>query len=138
MEERRVRIGSLFEWLAAAAAVTGLVWLGSAQMRGVLGPRLAAVIVEAPGGSPPGIPEGAVHVPVLMLLDGREIRSGELRSSLDGLLPETAAEGPAHTSSGEFGERHTRAYNVGGTRFYVVCEAHVPGSPHRVSGVWVP
>ena len=41
-------------------------------------------------------------------------------------------------SRGEFGERHTRAYLVDGTRFYVVCERLQREGPIRVAGVYLP
>ena len=43
----------------------------------MLGPRVEAALVDAPAALPPGIPAGATSVPVMLLLDGREIRQGE-------------------------------------------------------------
>ena len=88
--------------------------------------------------SPHSVPAGATSVPVLVLLDGREVRTGVLQSRLNAIVPERFADGPAHVSAGEFGERRTRAYLVEGTRFYVVFERIERSGPMRVTGVFLP
>ena len=138
MEERRLRIGSVFEWLAAALAVLLLIWVVSVPIQRALGPQVEAALIEAPTVLPPGVPLGATSVPLILLLDGREIRQGDLMSHVDTLLPDTLAEGPPLLSTGEFGERRTRAYLADSARFYVVCERLEPGGPMRVSGVYLP
>jgi hypothetical protein len=138
VDERPFRIGSLFEWLAAAAGVMLLIWLVSVPVQRLIGPRVEAALDDAPAALPPGVPAGATSVPVMLLLDGREIRHGDLRTRVNSLLPEKLADGPPLMSAGEFGERITRAYRIDGTRFYVVCERLEPGGPMRVSGVYLP
>jgi hypothetical protein len=137
VEERRFRVGSFFEWATAAAGVALVVWLLSVPVQRMLGPGVEASI-DAPTPLPPGVPGGAANVPVMMLLDGREIRHGDLHSRLVQLLPEKLVDGPILRSSGEFGERHTRAYLANGMRFYVVCERREPGGPLRVAGIYLP
>ena len=137
MEERRFRIGSFFEWVAAAGGVLGLVWLMSVPVQRVLGPRVEASI-DAPAPLPPGVPGGASSVPIMLLLDGREIRVGELHSRLVQVLPEKLVDGPLVRSNAELGERHTRAYVVNGVKFYVVCERTEAGGPLRVAGIYLP
>jgi hypothetical protein len=110
VEERPLRVGSFVEWVAAAVAVLALIWLISVPVQRMLGPRVEATL-DAPAALPPGVPAGAANVPVMLLLDGREIRHGEL---------------------------HTRAYSVAGVKFYVVCERMEQGGPLRVSGVYLP
>ena len=87
---------------------------------------------------PPGVPAGATSVPVMLLLDGREIRHGDLHSRLDQVLPSKLADGPPLVSAGEFGDRHTRAYIADGIRFYVVCERREANGPMRVAGIYLP
>jgi hypothetical protein len=137
VEERRFRVGSLFEWVAAASGVAVLVWLVSVPVQRLLGPRVEASI-DAAVSLPPGVPGGATNVPVILLLDGREIRLGELHTRLVQLLPDKLVDGPVVRSNGEFGERHTRAYVVNGLKFYVVCERAEPAAPLRISGIFVP
>jgi hypothetical protein len=138
VEERRFRVGSVFEWVVAGLGVFALVWLVSVPVQRLIGPGVEAALVDEPSGLPPGVPPGATNVPVMLLLDGREIRQGDLHTRLNTLLPEKLADGPARVSTAEFGERHTRAYLVDGTRFYVVCERLEPGGPMRVAGVYLP
>jgi hypothetical protein len=138
VEERPLRIGSFFEWLAAAAGVAALIWLLSVPLQRVIGPRVDAALVEVPASLPPGVPAGAMNVPAIMLLDGRQIRAGDLQTRVTSMLPESAARGPTVVSTGEFGERRTRAYVVDGTRFFVVCERLERGGPIRVAGVYLP
>jgi hypothetical protein len=140
VDERWFRIGALFEWAAAALAVLVLLWLVSVPIQRTFGPRLQAAIAEVDLGSdrPPGVPAGATLVPVMLLLDGREVRQGDLHTRLETLLPATLAEGPPVVSSGQFGNRHTRTYRIDGTQVYVVCERTEPNGQMKVAGIYLP
>jgi hypothetical protein len=138
VEERRFRVGAFFEWVAAAGGVAALVWLLSVPAQRVIGPGVEASLVETPAPLPPGVPAGAANVPVMLLLDGREIRHGELHTRLVQLLPNRLVNGPIIRSESEFGERHTRTYVVDGLKFYVVCERGESGGPLRVAGIYLP
>ena len=138
MEERRLRIGSLFEWLAAALALAALIWLVYTPIQRMLGPRVEASLVDVPVALPPGVPTGASSVPVMLLLDGREIRHGLPHNRLLQALPDALTSSPILRSTGEFGERQTRTYTVDGRKFYVVCERREPGGALRVSGIYLP
>ena len=138
MEERRLRVGSVFEWIVAAFAVVLLIWVISVPVQRALGPGVEAALVDAPVALPPGVPVGASPVPVILLLDGREVRQGDLMVHVDALLPGRLADGPPLMSTSQLGERRTRAYKVDGAYFFVVCERLEPGGPMRVSGIYVP
>lgn len=140
MEERRIRIGSLIEWMTAVIGVVVVLWIMSVPIQRFLGPRLHAAIAEADlaQDTPPGVPAGATNVPVMLLLDGREIREGDLHTKLEGLLPAKYADGPPHVSHAAFGDRQTRAYVVNGAKFYVVCEHTEPNGPMKIVGIYVP
>jgi hypothetical protein len=137
VDERRWRIGSLFEWLAAAIGVAGLLWLLSVPLQNVIGRRVDAAFIEVREGLPPGVPTGASSVPVLLLMDGRAVRVGELESTLRTLVGdgETVALLPTRAAAAD---QSTRAYGIDGIRFFVVCERPDRGSPMRVSGIFVP
>lgn len=132
-----MRVGSLFEWVVAALGVLGLVWLLSVPVQRVIGPQVEATL-DAPSPLPAGVPSGATSVPVMLLLDGREVRHGVPHNRLIQQLPDSLVTGPIHRSAGEFGERQTRTYVVDGTKFYVVCERTEPGGPVLVSGIFIP
>jgi hypothetical protein len=138
VEHRRFRVGAFFEWLAAALGVAALVWLLSVPVQRLVGPRVEAALVEEPAPVPPGVPAGATNVPVMYLLDGREIRQGELHTRLIKLLPDKLSTGPPIRAVATFGERQTRGYRVDGTEFYVVCERVEAGGPMRVSAIYLP
>ena len=104
----------------------------------MFGPPVDATTAVAAAQIPPGVPNGAMSVPVMLLLDGSEIRHGDLRSRLDQVLSSKLAEGPPIVSAGEFGDRHTRSYRAGGIRFYVVCERWEANGPMRVAGIYLP
>jgi hypothetical protein len=140
VEERRLRVGSVFEWIAAAVAVALLLWVVSVPIQRVIGPSLQAAIGEAEltKSTPPGVPDGAIKVPVMLFLDGREIRQGDLHSRLEQTIPGKFADGPPYVTRARFGDRHTRAYHVSGSRFYVVCERSEPNGPMKIAGIFVP
>ena len=138
MDERRLRIGSLFEWVAAALCVGGVLWLVSVPLQQLSGPRVDAALVDSREKLPPGVPSGATSVPVMLLEDGRAIRIGDLEAALQKLLPTGAADGPPHISVGEFGDRLTRAYRVSGSRVSVVSERSERGGPPRIAGIYLP
>ncbi len=130
----------MFEWAAAAVCVLALIWLVSVPAQRLLGRNVQAANAEAdaPNATPRGIPAGATIVPVMLLLDGREIRQGDLHTKLDQMLPANYADGPAERSQTPFGERHTRRYLVNGVKFYVVCERSEPNGQMKVSGIYLP
>ncbi len=140
MDARRSGISSLFEWAAAALCVLALIWMVSVPAQRLLGPNVQAANADAESGTatPRGIPAGATIVPVMLLLDGREIRQGNLHSKLDEILPAKYADGPAERSQAQFGERHTRRYVVNGVKFYVVCERSEPNGQMKVTGIYLP
>jgi hypothetical protein len=138
VEERRVRVGSLFEWAAAALGVIGLIWLLSVPVQRMIGPRVEAALVDSPTPLPPGVPTGATTVPVMLLVDGRGVRVGDLQTRLVQMLPDKLMSGAIVRSPGEFGDRQTRTYVIDRTKFYVVCERRERGGPLRVSGIYLP
>jgi hypothetical protein len=141
VEQRELRVMSLVEWLAAALCAVALIWIISVPIQRALGPSVQAAIAEVDVTSqttPPGVPAGATVVPIMLMLDGREIRQGDLRSKVDGILPHRFADGPAVISSSQYGERHAMPYLVNGVRFYVVCERFEPNGQMKVSGIYLP
>ena len=138
VEDRRFRIGSFFEWLAAAVGAGAVVWVLSVPVQRLIGPQVEAALVDEPAMAPPGVPAAATKVPVMYLLDGREIRHGELHTRLSQKLPDQLVTGPVVRGQGLFGERQTRGYTVDGTRFYVVCERIEAGGPMRVTAIYLP
>jgi hypothetical protein len=140
VDERWFRVGAIFEWMAAAVAVLLLLWLVSVPVQRVLGSGVQAAIAEVDPSkdTPPGVPAGATLVPVMLLLDGREVRQGDLHARLDVVLPPRLADGPPVVSAGQFGDRHTRTYRINGSYVYVVCERVEPNGQMKVAGIYLP
>jgi hypothetical protein len=137
VDERRLRIGSLFEWVAAALGVAGLVWVLSVPVQHLIGPRVDAALVDVRETLPPGVPSGVTSVPVMLLLDGRSVRIGDLESKARSTLGQSRLQGPPIVTTSEFGGRSTYAYVIDGSRLYVVCERTESGGPMRVAGIFV-
>jgi hypothetical protein len=137
MEERRLRFGSLLEWIAAALGVVAAIWAISVPVARLTGPRVEASLIESRDGLPPGVPAGSTSVPVMLLRDGRAIRLGDLDTRLRQILPDRLREGDARTSTGEFGERQARSYRIDGSRVQVVIEPTERGGPPRITGIFV-
>jgi hypothetical protein len=127
----------VLEWLGAVAILVGVVWLASSRIREWVGP-LPAAIDEVELGGAPGIPEAATEVPLLVLIDGTEIKVGDTHAALSKTLEEKHATGPSQTTTGDFGERWVRSYRHGETRFIVVCERSEPDDVLKVAGIYLP
>lgn len=131
-------IQSVLEWLGAAAILLGALWLVSGHLGDWVGPRPGVVAEDDADDEVPGIPPGATQVPLLVLLDGTEIRVGDAHARLLNVLDEKLATGPSETTYGDSGERWVRAYRHGTTRFIVVCERDQPSEPLKVTGIYLP
>ena len=120
---------------------SALIWIISVPVQRLLGPHVQAAIADGDtvNETPRGIPAGATIVPVMLMLDGREIRQGDLRTKLDA------------DSAGEIRRRSRRneprrnsasatraATSSTASRFYVVCERIEPNGQMKVSGIYLP
>jgi hypothetical protein len=131
-------VRSLVEWGLAIAVLAGAIWLGAPWVaRWMPRPRAAPAAEVEPAPTPAGVPAGTHSVPLLVLLDGAEVRVGQPETGLRAILSDRLAAGPRVISRGTFGERVTRAYLAQGTRFWVVLERPQPGDQVRVTGIYL-
>lgn len=128
---------SVIEWGVAATVLAGLGWFSSDIARSWIA-RRSEPAVEVISGVPPGVPTGATSVPLLLLLDGREIKTGMTQTELRKVVGARLAVGEPHLSDGEVGERITQAYDDRGTRFYITTERTEPNGVMRVTGIYLP
>lgn len=128
---------SVIEWGVAAAVLLALGWFSSDIARSWI-VRKSEPAVEVIAGVPPGVPTGATSVPLLLLLDGREIKIGMTQAQLRGVVGARLAVGEPQLSDGEQGERITQAYSDRGTRFYITTERTEPNGVMRVTGIYLP
>ena len=135
----RARLGSAIEWLIAAAfllATVAVATLIVRELRTV--PRAALAAPETPpSGIPSGVPSRAISVPVLLLLDGKEVRVGQTVEQVSQALGRAAEVGRQHADRGALGERLTRFYEHNGTKFVLVFEPFERNGQMRVAGIYL-
>jgi len=136
MEAVRVRLGSLVEWAVAALFLVASVGVASLAVRELR--ATASVTAPVPAftvAAPAGLAERAVSVQNLLLSTGKEVRVGTALSEVVTMLGRSAETGEQRADVGPLGERVTRFYDFGGTRFALVFEP-VGGQP-RVTAIYI-
>lgn len=139
----RFRLGPLVEWLIAAAFLLATIAVASMIVRELRGPvRFAAAEVSAVEpvvpSIPPAVPARAVSVPFLPFLDGKEVRVGETAEAVAARLGRAAESGRQEVDRGTLGERLTRFYEYGGSRFILVFEPFESQGEPRVAAIYLP
>lgn len=139
MDALRSRIGAALEWLVAAAFLAATVVVGSLIVGALarLERSRPAVAAPAPVPTPPGIPAGAISVPMLLLFDGRAIRLGDPVSRVATLLGRAAETGADEVHQGSLGDRRTRFYELAGTHFILVFDRPAAQPEPRVAAIFV-
>lgn len=135
------RFGPVVEWLIAGAFLCATVAVGSLIVR-----ELRAPVPVRPSETarplittiPSSIPARAVSVPVLPFLDGKEVRVGETASAIAARLGRAAESGRQEVDRGNLGERLTRFYEYGGSRFIIVFEPFERNGEPRVIAIYLP
>ena len=123
MEAVRVRLGSVVEWAVAALFLVASVGVASLAMRELR----AAASVNAPApaftaAAPAGLTERAVSVQHLLSRRARKCASAPRSADVVAALGRAAETGEERSDVGPLGERVTRFYDYGGTRFALVFE----------------
>jgi hypothetical protein len=137
----RARFAALFEWMIAAAFLAATVAVAVMIVREL---RVAVQAVPAPAvrtnvaSVPPSIPARAVSVPVLPLVDGKELRIGETVESVAARLGRSAESGRQEVDRGSLGERLTRFYDYAGARFILVFEPFERNGEARLAAIYLP
>ena len=86
---------------------------------------------------PAGVPTRAISVPVLLLLDGKEVRVGQSVDHVSRALGRASEVGRQLADRGALGERLTRFYDHNGTRFVLVFEPFERNGDLRVAGIYL-
>jgi hypothetical protein len=139
MDAASARRNSAVEWVVAAAFLIATLVVGSLIVRELRTVRaVSAAPAEAPEPAlkPNAVPHDAVSVPVLLLLDGKQLRVGQESAEVDRLLG-TGGRAAEQTDRGALGPRVTRFYDYGGTRFVVVFEPFERNGTLRVAGIYI-
>jgi hypothetical protein len=131
-------VASVLEWGVAAAVLVALVALGATGQRALssvgnlattLGPKVTHATTAR-------VPERAVAVPMLILREGAEIRTGQSMTDVAALLGRSAETGEQYVDGTNGGERITRFYDHAGTRFILVFESRA-GKGATVVGIYL-
>lgn len=140
----RFRLGPVLEWFVAAIFLFATFGVGSLifrEVRPAAVPAVRANVVTAPPAAtatPAAVPAGAVSVPVLPFVDGKEVRVGETVAAVAARLGRSAEVGRQEVDRGSFGERLTRFYEYADSRFILVFEPLEPNGEVRVSAIYLP
>lgn len=140
MWRERIRLGAAAEWFVALAFLAATVTVAILIVREVRTVRLPADSGLPPApqtGPPPGLPDHAVSVPSLLLLDGKQIRVGDTIELVNALIPAASHPEPDRIEQGALGERITRTYQYAGTGFVVVFEPFERSGPPRVAAIYL-
>lgn len=138
----RVRLAPAFEWVVAAAfllATLGVALLLLHELRTApaASPPVQAPAFDGAGQAPSAVPEHAVSVPALMLMDGAQVRVGDTAEQIGRVLGSTDEVGVAATEQGPLGPRVIRTYQRRGTRFLLVLEPFERNGKPRVAGIYL-
>ena len=141
MEATRARFGSAIEWLLAAAFIVAVVAVASIVVRELRNVSTAMPVIareaQRPAVIPAGVPARAVSVPVLLLPGKKEVRVGDTVSAIAARLGRDAEVGSQVVERARFGERLTRFYEHGGTRFVLVFEPFETGGEPKVAAIYL-
>jgi hypothetical protein len=140
MDATRARIGSLLEWILAAACIVAILALGSMAVREFRTVAAVTPVIahEAALPDPPAaVPSRAISVPMLLLPNGLELRVGDPAAEVVSRLGRQAEVAAPSIDRSAAGERVTRFYEQGGTRFVVVLEPFADDAQFRVAGIYL-
>lgn len=141
----RFRIAPLVEWGVAASLLLATITVGS-MVVGALTPAPHTLIAGTAmpvartilASIPAAVPTGAVSVPVLPFLDGKEVRVGESFAQVAARLGRAAEVGRMEIDRGALGERLTRFYDYAGSRFILVFEPFERNGEPRLAAIYLP
>ncbi len=130
---------SALEWVIAAAFLLISLLIGSFvwHEHSVLTASVASISGDQVTRLPSGLPVRAISVPVLLLLDGKEVRLGDTATHVAALLGRAAEVGKQHVDHGPLGQRFTRFYEHSSTRFLLAFEPVERNGEPRVSWIYL-
>ena len=141
MEATRARFGSAIEWVVAAAFIVIALLIGSVVVRELrtvrAGMPVSAREPQPATSAPAGVPPRAVSVPVLLLPGKKEVRVGDSVATVAQSLGRDAEVGTQAVEPSRFGERLTRFYEHGGTRFVLVFEPFETKGEPKVAAIYL-
>jgi hypothetical protein len=127
------------EWVVAAVfllATLGVAGLIVRELRTVTRAPQPVEVVAPASVLPAAVPDRAVSVPALMLLDGVQVHVGDTMARVDQAVAVTPSR--QAVDRGALGERVTRFYDRQGTSFILVFEPFERDGALRVAAIYLP
>ena len=142
MEATRIRVTSVLEWAVAVVLILATLAVGAIVVRefrtvAAVTPVIADEVPAAVLPAPAGVPARAVSVPVLLLPDGLAVRVGETLAQIAARLGRQAEVGMESVERAPNGERVTRFYEHGGSRFVLVFEPFEREAEPRIAAIYL-
>ena len=140
MDRRRVQLGSLLEWLVAAALVVLVLAAGSVFFREVRGVRAVVPVIAGEARefeTLPGIPPRAVQVPILLLPNGPTIQVGDRASEVTARLAGIATATSDLREGGARGGRLARFYSTADLQFVLVFDVVDDAAEPSVTAIYL-
>jgi hypothetical protein len=139
----RTRLASALEWVVAALFLAATIAVASLLFRDlrIQQRTIRTAPLAQPATAltvPPWVPERALSVPVLPLVDGKELRIGDSVSAVAENLGRSAESGRQEIDRGRVGERLTRFYEYSGAEFILVFEPLVQNGEAKLAAIYVP
>jgi hypothetical protein len=130
---------SLAEWVLALGVLAGAIWVGGPVVQRLAPPGSTSVtLVESALPDLPGdVPDDAQSVPLLMLLDGGEVRLGMSEKAFNARPFSRLTAGPVAIEKGVIDDRMVLPFRSGRTRFWVVLDRTEPGRERLVTAIYV-
>ncbi len=130
---------SLAEWILALGVLVGAVWMGGSVVQRLAPPGSTTVtLVESVLPNLPGdVPGDAQSVPLLLLLDGSEVRLGLTEKAVRGRPFSRLTAGPVAIEKGVIDDRLVLPFRSGHSRFWVVLDRTEAGRERLVTAIYV-
>jgi hypothetical protein len=140
MHAIRLHVGPAIEWgiaVAFLAATCAVGLLIVREFRTLRSPAPEIVTEPSPAVVPASVPPLAISVPALTVGEGVEIRIGDTINRVSDVIGKSGETGVQVTDRGRLGQRITRSYQRGGTRFIVVFEPFERQGVERVTAIYI-
>ena len=130
---------SLAEWVLALGVLLGAVWVGGPVVQRLAPPGSTSVtLVESALPNLPGdVPGDAQSVPLLILLDGGEVRLGMTEKAFSARPFSRLTAGPVAIEKGVIDDRLVLPFRSGSSRFWVVLDRTEAGHERLVTAIYV-
>jgi hypothetical protein len=130
---------SLAEWVLALGVLTGAAWVAGPVVRRLapLGSSSVTLVESALPDLPGDVPDDAQSVPLLMLLDGGEVRLGMSEEAFGARPFSRLRDGPVAVEKGVIDERRVLPFRSGRSRFWVVLDRTEAGRERLVTAIYV-